>query len=91
MYGLSADAIISVLRHLLTFIGGIIVARGWIDAETATQIVGGMITVIGGLLAIFFHAASNGTIPTLSTESNMKQVTQTTTTEVAKTNEVPKL
>jgi hypothetical protein len=79
MYGIKPDMLISMLRHVLTFIGGIIVARGWIDAEIASQMVGAIITLVGLLFSAFFHAASNGTIHTESTTPNMhKQITQTT-------------
>lgn len=80
MYGLTPDVIVSILRHVLTFVAGIIVTRGWIDAELATQLVGSIIGLVGVLFAAFFHAASNGTVPAVSTTSNMQQKVETTTT-----------
>lgn len=88
MYGTLPDLLIAVLRHMLTFIAGIIVARGWISAEIATQLVGSLIGLIGVAFSAFFHAGSNGTIPTHSTTPNMasksasdKPAQITTTTE----------
>lgn len=83
MYGTLPDLLVALLRHALTFIAGIIVTRGWVDAETATQLVGGLVGVIGILFSAFFHAGSNGTIPTQSVAPNMsKQVdSKTVTTE----------
>lgn len=85
MYGITPDIAVSILRHILTFIAGIIVARGWIGAEYATQLVGAIIGLVSVLFSAFFHAASNGVVPPVSTTSNMKQVTtETTTTEAVK-------
>lgn len=80
MYGITPDIAVSILRHILTFIAGIIVARGWIGAEVATQLVGGIIGLVGVLFAAFFHSASNGVVPPISTTSNMQQKTVTETT-----------
>ena len=39
-------AVIALLRHLLTFIGGTLVAKGIIDAATLTEIIGSVITLL---------------------------------------------
>lgn len=78
-----------MLRHALTFIGGIIVTRGWVDAETATQLVGGLVGIIGVLFSAFFHAGSNGTIPAQSTTPSMAKQTQNTTTVTETVKDVP--
>ena len=39
-------AVIALLRHLLTFIGGTLVAKGIIDAATLTEIIGSVIALI---------------------------------------------
>jgi hypothetical protein len=47
------SAIIALLRHLLTFIGGTLVAKGVIDTATLTEIIGAIITVLSvGWLAV---------------------------------------
>jgi hypothetical protein len=71
MFGMSTDVMMSLLRHLLTFVGGLIVAKGWMSADVMAQLSGALVTIAGALFASFFHAQSNGIIPTLSTTSNM--------------------
>ena len=39
-------AVIALLRHLLTFIGGTLVAKGIIDTATLTEIIGSVITLL---------------------------------------------
>ena len=39
------EQISSILRHVLTFGGGFIVAKGWVSAETMTAVVGAIITI----------------------------------------------
>lgn len=46
------EQISSILRHILTFGGGFIVAKGWIDTETMTGIVGAIITIGGAIWAM---------------------------------------
>ena len=43
---LMQSAIIALLRHLLTFIGGTLVAKGVIDTATLTEIIGAIITLL---------------------------------------------
>lgn len=74
MYGFSSDLAISLLRHILTFIGGIIVAKGWISAELSSQLVGAVVAAVGALYAAHFHATSNGSIPTLSASPNAQTI-----------------
>lgn len=89
MYGSLPDLLISLLRHILTFLGGIIVARGWVDAETATQLVGALITLVGILFSAFFHAASNGTVPTMSVTPNMGNMIENKTTTIKTESIIP--
>lgn len=49
---MSWDQIASVLRHILTFGGGFIVAKGWISAEALPSIVGAIITIGGAIWGI---------------------------------------
>lgn len=43
------EQVLGILRHFLTFGGGILVASGKADPGTVTEVVGGAITVIGSL------------------------------------------
>jgi len=40
------SAVIALLRHLLTFIGGTLVAKGLLDTETLQEIIGALITLL---------------------------------------------
>jgi len=46
------EQISSILRHVLTFGGGFIVAKGWVSAETMTGLVGAAITIGGAIWAV---------------------------------------
>ena len=39
-------AAISLLRHLLTFIGGTLVAKGIVDAEVLQEVIGAILTLL---------------------------------------------
>lgn len=41
------DAVLSLMRHALTFGGGFVVARGWLDEATVTAVVGAVLTIAG--------------------------------------------
>jgi hypothetical protein len=46
------EQILSIIRHTLTFAGGIFVTKGLIDEGMATEIVGGLMTLIGTIWGI---------------------------------------
>lgn len=46
------EQILGLIRHSLTFIGGIYVMRGIIQEELAQEIVGGIVTAIGGIWSV---------------------------------------
>jgi hypothetical protein len=43
---------LGVLRHLLTFVGGLLIAKGIIDENVANEVIGGIITFIGILWSV---------------------------------------
>jgi hypothetical protein len=47
------EQISSILRHILTFGGGFVVARGWISETLMLELVGVILTVGGGIWAMF--------------------------------------
>jgi len=50
---LMQSAIIALLRHLLTFIGGTLVAKGILDTATLTEIIGSVLTLLSvGWMAV---------------------------------------
>lgn len=46
------DVVLGVIRHSLTFAGGILVAKGILEQGILTEIVGGLMTVIGGIWSV---------------------------------------
>ena len=53
---MNSDAILGLIRHLLTFGGGYVVAKGWLDDATLNGLVGAALTVIGGGWSIYDKA-----------------------------------
>jgi hypothetical protein len=41
------DQILGLIRHALTFVGGIIVAKGLVDGALSTEIIGAVMTLVG--------------------------------------------
>lgn len=51
-YIMKKEMILGLIRHTLTFIGGILIMKGIVDETTFTQISGSLITLIGGVWSI---------------------------------------
>jgi hypothetical protein len=49
---LTKEQILGIVRHGLTFIGGILIAKGLIDESTAAEVIGGIITLAGTIWSI---------------------------------------
>jgi hypothetical protein len=49
---MNTESILNFVRQVLTFIGGIFVAKGTITSETLTDVVTNLSTVIGGIIAL---------------------------------------
>ena len=49
---MSQDAVLGLVRHILTFGGGFAVAKGWADEITITAIAGALVTAIGGIWSV---------------------------------------
>lgn len=49
---MNTDVILSFVRQTLTFIGGLFVAKGMITADTLTDLVANLSTVIGGIISL---------------------------------------
>jgi len=48
----SQDAVLGLIRHILTFGGGFAVAKGWTDEVTIMAIAGAIVTAAGGIWSI---------------------------------------
>ena len=53
MFGMNKEQFMSFLRHIITFVGGIIVAKGNLDPSTVETISGFIITMAGLLWGVF--------------------------------------
>jgi hypothetical protein len=46
------EQILGILRHVLTFGGGILVMKGLVDESLWAEITGGVITLVGGVWSV---------------------------------------
>lgn len=46
------EQVLGILRHTLTFVGGVLITKGFIDEATATEIIGGVITLVGTVWSV---------------------------------------
>lgn len=53
---LTKDQVLGIIRHTLTFIGGIVVAKGLVDESTITEIIGSVLTLTGAIWSIVAKA-----------------------------------
>jgi hypothetical protein len=49
---MNKNQVLGILRHSLTFLGGLLVMKGLVDETTATEIVGGVITLVGSVWSV---------------------------------------
>ena len=49
---LSKEQILGIVRHALTFIGGIVVMKGLVDETMVTEIIGGVMTLVGTVWSV---------------------------------------
>ena len=49
---LSKEQILGIVRHTLTFIGGIVVMKGLVDETMVTEIIGGVMTLVGAVWSV---------------------------------------
>jgi hypothetical protein len=46
------EQVLGIVRHILTFVGGIAIAKGLIDETVVTELSGALITLIGGIWSV---------------------------------------
>lgn len=49
---MNKEQILGIVRHALTFVGGLLVLKGWIDEGLVTEIVGGFISLLGTVWSV---------------------------------------
>jgi hypothetical protein len=52
MFGIAKEQILGLIRHVVTFVGGVLVARGKVDPAQLETVVGIIATVAGFLLSM---------------------------------------
>jgi hypothetical protein len=57
---LTKESLLSFLRHFLTFVGGFVVAQGWISPDALPEVIGAVMT-IAGLVFSFISARTKTT------------------------------
>lgn len=49
---LTKEQVLGIVRHSLTFAGGILVTKGLIDDATSMELIGGIMTLIGSIWSV---------------------------------------
>ena len=49
---LTKEQILGIVRHALTFVGGIVVMKGLVDETLVTEIIGGAMTLTGAIWSV---------------------------------------
>ena len=48
------DQVLGLIRHALTFVGGVIVAKGLVDEVLFQEILGGVMTLVGAIWSVAY-------------------------------------
>jgi len=46
------EQVMGIIRHILTFVGGIVVMKGLVDDALVMEITGGVLTLISGIWSL---------------------------------------
>ena len=49
---MSKEMVLGIVRHVLTFGGGFLVTKGLVEESIMLELVGGVITLVGGLWSV---------------------------------------
>jgi hypothetical protein len=49
---MNKDQVLGIIRHALTFVGGFLVMKGLVDETMVTEIVGGVVALVGSIWSI---------------------------------------
>jgi hypothetical protein len=49
---MNKEQVLGLIRHILTFVGGIVLTKGLIDESLYTELVGGVTTLVGTIWSI---------------------------------------
>lgn len=46
------EKVLGLVRHALTFVGGLVVAKGLLDESLVVEVIGGLMTLVGSIWSI---------------------------------------
>lgn len=49
---LTKEQVLGIMRHVLTFVGGILVVRGYLNQDLLTELTAGLLTSTGAIWSI---------------------------------------
>ena len=49
---LTKEQFLGIVRHTLTFVGGILITKGLIDEAASQEVIGGVLTLVGTIWSI---------------------------------------
>ena len=49
---MNKEQVLGLLRHVLTFVGGAVIAKGLVDEGQVTELIGGVMTLVGTVWSI---------------------------------------
>jgi hypothetical protein len=49
---MNKDQLLGILRHVLTFVGGILVLQGWVDEGLLQETIGAVATLVGTVWSV---------------------------------------
>lgn len=55
---MTKDQVLGLIRHVLTFGGGILIAKGLVSEAASTEIIGAVITLVGSVWSVLSKRAS---------------------------------
>jgi len=47
------EQILGIVRHFLTFVGGIVIVKGYMDNALVTEVTGAIMTLVGAVWSVF--------------------------------------
>jgi hypothetical protein len=52
------EQVLGIIRHVLTFVGGVLITKGLVDEVIAQEVIGGVMTLVGSVWSIFSKKTS---------------------------------
>lgn len=49
---MSKEQLLGILRHVLTFVGGVLVLQGWLDEGLVQETIGAVATLVGAVWSV---------------------------------------